>query len=77
LFADIPSGVVTLIDAVPAEPAGAVAVIELSLLTINDIAGLPRTVTAVAPMNPVPVIVIEVPPASGPLAGETLVTAAV
>jgi hypothetical protein len=74
LFADVPSGVVTLIDAVPAEPVGTVAVIDVSLPTLKDVAGLPRTVTAVAPVNPVPVIVIEVPPASGPLAGETLVT---
>ena len=74
LFADVPPGVVTLTDAVPAEPAGAIAVIDVSLPTLKDAAGLPRTVTAVAPVNPVPVIVIEVPPASGPLAGEAPVT---
>jgi hypothetical protein len=73
LFADVPPGVVTLTDAVP-EPAGVVAVIDVALTTLKDAAGLPPTVTDVAPVNPVPVIVIEVPPASGPLAGETPVT---
>ncbi len=74
MFADVPPGVVTLTDAVPAEPAGVVAVIDVALTTVTDVAATPPTVTDVAPMNPVPVIVIEVPPASGPLAGETFVT---
>ena len=74
LFADVPPGVVTLTDAVPAEPAGTVAVIDVALTTVTDVAATPPTVTEVAPVNPVPVIVIEVPPVSGPLGGETLVT---
>ena len=35
---------------------------------------VPPKVTAVAPVKPVPVIVTEVPPVSGPDAGATLVT---
>ncbi len=61
-------------DAVPAEPAGVVAVIDVALTTVTDVAATSPTVTDVAPVNAVPVIVIEVPPVSGPLAGETPVT---
>ena len=74
LSVEVPPGVVTLTDAVPALPAGATAVIVVPLTTMTDVAGLPPTVTAVAPAKPVPVIVIEVPAVSGPLAGDTLVT---
>ena len=74
MFADVPPGVVTLTDAVPAVPAGVVAVIDVALTTVTDVAATPPTVTAVAPVKSVPVIVSTVLPASGPLAGETLDT---
>ncbi len=57
----------------PAVPAGVVAVIEVALLTVNEVAGVVPKVTAVAPVNPVPVMVTEVPPAVVPDVGETLV----
>jgi hypothetical protein len=71
---DGPPGVVTTTDAVPALPAGVIAVIDVSLLTLTDVAAKPLTVTDVASVKPVPVIVIAVPPKSGPLGGDMLVT---
>jgi hypothetical protein len=71
---DGPPGVVTTTDAVPALPAGVIAVIDVSLLTLTDVAAKPLTVTDVASVKPVPVIVIAVPAVSGPLDGDTLVT---
>jgi hypothetical protein len=57
-----------------AAPGGAVAVIVVSLVTENW-AGLPDPkLTAVAPVNPVPVIVTAVMPVLGPELGLTLVT---
>ena len=53
--------------------AGVVAVIEVALLTVNEVPGVVPKVTAVAPVNPVPVMVTEVPPAVVPDVGETLV----
>ena len=58
-------------------PAGEVAVIEVSELTVNDVAAVDPNLTAVAPVKPVPVIVTEVPPASGPAVGLMLVTVGV
>lgn len=40
--------------------------------TTLKVAATPPTVTDVAPVNPVPVIVIEVPPAVGPEDGVTV-----
>ena len=57
------------------EPAGEVAEIEISLLTVYEAAAVPPNMTAVAPVNPVPVMVTTVPPVTGPLAGVRLVTA--
>jgi hypothetical protein len=65
--------VVTVTSTVPL-PGGAVAVIEVGPLTVNDVAGVPPNDTAVTPVNPVPVMITLVPPATGPLLGETLVT---
>ena len=59
---------------VPAAWAGDVAVIDVSLLTVKPVAAVAPKFTAVAPVNPVPVIVTDVPPAAGPLLGVTLVT---
>ena len=62
----VPPGVVTRTLAVPALPAGVVAVIEVELTTVTAVAAVPPIVTAVAPINPVPVIVTDCPLASGP-----------
>ena len=43
-------------------------------LTIKAVAAVPPNVTPVAPVNPVPVMTTEVPPATGPLVGLRLVT---
>ena len=51
-----------------------VAVILVELTTVILVAGLPPMVTAVAPVKLIPVIVMVVPPATGPLVGEILVT---
>src|SRR5207244_11510689 len=56
-------------------PAGEVAVIELELLTVNEVALALPNLTAVAPVKLVPVIVTLVPPDVGPVFGLTLVTA--
>ena len=69
----MPPGVVTLTSTVPALPAGAVAVICVSLLMVKPAAAVPPNATAVAPVNPVPVIVTVVPPATMPVIGERLV----
>ena len=57
---------VTSTLAVPALPAGVVAVIEVELTTFTAVAAVPPIVTAVAPVRSVPVIVTDCPPASGP-----------
>ena len=72
-MADVPAGVVTVTSAVPV-PAGLVAVIEVSLTTVTFVAAVVPKSTAVAPVNPVPVIVTVVPPASGPDVGLKPVT---
>ena len=56
----------------PAPWAGAVTVMEASLLMVNGTAVAPK-LTAVADRNPVPVIVTVVPPAIGPATGVTAV----
>ena len=55
-------------------PAGLVAVIEVSLTTVKSVAAVVPKSTTVAPVNPVPVIVTEVPPVVGPLVGVRPVT---
>jgi len=72
--ADVPPPVVTVTSTVPAAPAGAVAVIEVSELTVKPSAFAAPNFTAVAPEKPVPVIVTGVPPAVGPAVGEIDVT---
>src|SRR5258706_4068777 len=69
LLLAVPPGVVTLIGPVVA-PAGTVAVIEVAELTVK-VAPTPLTVTALAPVKLVPVIVTLVP--TGPLVGAKLV----
>ena len=60
----MPPGVVTVMSTVPAEPAGAVAVIWVALLTVKLVALVAPNLTAVAPVKLVPVIVTVVPPAA-------------
>ena len=62
----VPLGVVTRTLAVPAVPAGVVAVIEVELTTVTAVAAVPPIVTAVAPVKPVPVRVTDCAPARGP-----------
>ncbi len=69
----MPPGVVTVTSTVPV-PAGLSAVMVVSLTTIRPVAGLVPKSTLVAPAKPVPVIVTEVSPASGPLVGLMPVT---
>ena len=65
----VPPGVVMTTLTAPAAWAGVVAVIEVSLTTVNEVAAVPSKVTEVSQINPVPVIVTEVPPAIGPATG--------
>ena len=65
----MPPIVVTVTSTVP-EPAGAVAVIELSELTVKPVAGVPPNLTAAVPVKPAPLMVTDVPPAAGPDVGE-------
>ena len=69
----VPLGVVTLISTVLADRAGEVTVMVLSLVTCRPVPEVVPNLTVVAPVNPVPVIVTVVPPATGPVAGEMLV----
>jgi hypothetical protein len=62
----VPAGVVTVTLTVPATPAGAVAVIEVALLTVKAVAGLAPKCTAVAAVRLAPVIVTLLPPAVAP-----------
>ena len=77
LVAEVPPGVVTVTSTVPAAPAGAVAVMEVVLLTVKVVAAVAPKATAVAPVKLVPVTVTEVPPATGPEVGLTAVTVGV
>ncbi len=62
----VPPGVVTSTLAVPAVPAGVVAVIVVAFTTVTAVAVAPPIVTADAPVKLVPVRVTACPPASGP-----------
>ena len=65
------SAFVTVTSAEPGVPAGVTAVIEVALTKVTEVAATPPTVTVAPEEKPVPVIVIVVPPAEGPSAGET------
>jgi hypothetical protein len=65
--------VVTVTCTVPAECAGVTAVIWVAELTVNEVAGVPPKLTAVAPVRFVPVRTTVVPPVTDPDAGEMLV----
>ena len=69
----VPKGATTTTLALPSVPAGVTVVIVVPpFVTLNLDTGTPPMVTAVAPVNPVPVSVNAVPPASDPVAGVTL-----
>jgi hypothetical protein len=72
--ADVPPGVVTVTSTVPAEPAGAVAVIDVSLTNVYDDAAVLPNITPVTPVKPLPEMVTDVPPAAVPVVGEMPVT---
>jgi hypothetical protein len=72
--ADVPPAVVTVTSTAPADPAGAVAVMEVAELTVKPVAATVPNLTAVAPVKPVPVTVTDVPPAAGPELGLIAVT---
>ena len=65
----VPLGVVTSTLAVPALPAGVVAVMVVAFTTTTAVAAVPPIVTAVAPVNQLPMMVTDCPPASGPDVG--------
>ena len=64
------SFIVTIRLTVPALPAGVVHVIEVSVVTEKLATSEVPKVTLVAPVNPVPVIITDVPPSVVPVAGE-------
>jgi hypothetical protein len=70
----VPRELVTVTSTVPIVPAGETAMIEVSLCTVNDPADVEPKATAVAPMNPLPVILTLIPPEISPAAGEIEVT---
>jgi hypothetical protein len=66
----VPPGVVTVISIVPAAWAGEVTFIRVSESTVKTEAESVPNRTSVVPVKPVPVIMTNVPPATGPVAGE-------
>jgi hypothetical protein len=69
-----PPGLVTVTVTALAVPAGVVAVICVALTTTTFVAALLPKVTVAPVAKFVPAIVTGVPPAVGPLFGETLLT---
>ena len=74
LAALVPPAVVTKTLAVPALPAGVVQVAVVLLVTLKAEHAEPPTVMPVAPVRLVPVMVMDEPPAAGPLVGVMAVT---
>jgi hypothetical protein len=74
LVDDVPPSVVTVTSTTPAAPAGVAAVIEVELFTMKLVVGALPKATATAPVKPVPVMTMEVPPAVGPDVLPRLVT---
>src|ERR1700722_15473540 len=69
-----PPGLVTVTVATPALPAGVIAVICVPSTTWTLVAGVPPNVTVAPVPKFVPLIVTAVPPAVGPVLGETPLT---
>ena len=67
----VPPDVVTATLCAPTVPAGVTAVTLVDETTTTLVAATPPTVTLVAPVKLVPVIVIAVPPAVEPVVGDT------
>jgi hypothetical protein len=65
----VPPGVIIVTSTVPV-PAGEVAEMLVSEFTIKLTATMVSNLTPAAPLNPEPLIVMEVPPSAGPLFGE-------
>ena len=77
-LADVPPGVVTVTSTVPAEPVGDVAVICELDLTVTAAAGFPDPKsTRLFAVKFEPLIVTDVPPATGPTVGLMLVSVGV
>jgi hypothetical protein len=72
--ADCESGLVTMIPTVPALSAGVTALICVELLTVTEVATTLPNATVAPAWKPMPVIVTDVPPVTGPELGETLLT---
>lgn len=70
----VPLRAVIVISTVPADSAGAIALIDVSLMISKLVAGLVPKMTAVALLKPFPEIVTVIPPIVGPDEGLTLVT---
>ena len=66
-----PPAVVTTTSLAPAVPAGVVHVILVADTTVTEVQAAPPTVTVAPETKSVPVIVMGVLPAVGPLAGDT------
>jgi len=66
-----PPGTVTCTSRAPAVPAGVTHVSVVPFTTARAVASVPPIRTALAPSRFVPVIVIDVPPVSGPVSGLT------
>ena len=66
--ADVPPSATTVTSTAPAEPGGAVALIDVADSTVNVADAAPKR-TSVTLVKPVPVIVTLVPPVSGPCVG--------
>jgi hypothetical protein len=73
-IAEVPLFVVTRMSVVPAEPAGATAVIWLFESMLKLVAEIVPNLTAVAPKKSVPVTTMVCPPPVAPVAGPTAVT---
>ena len=67
----VPPAVLTSTVCEPEAPAGVTAVIDVGETTVKLAAATPPTVTSVAPVKLVPVIVMDVPPPTGPDTGLT------
>jgi hypothetical protein len=71
---DVPPGEETVTSTVP-PPGGEEAITVVEPMTVKPAATTVPNMTALAVLNPVPVIVTDVPPATGPPAGVMRVTA--
>jgi hypothetical protein len=65
---------VTVTVTAPALPVGVIAVMVVPFTTTTLVAAVPPNVTVAPAAKFVPVIVTAVPPATGPLFGDTLLT---